>query len=329
MEKYHHLTLARRVEIKVLSSQGMGVRGISRSLACSASSVSRELKRNAVGAAYDAGAAHARALQRRRRGGRKLKPGVPLWDTLVKQLQDAWSPEQISQRLRILHSTNARERVSDTTIYRAIYALPKGELKKDLLSCLRQAGRKRRPGSGGKKRAEILKNITPIQARPEEVAARIIPGHWEADLVKGAGNRSAVATIVERVSRLTIIAALPDAKASSVLAALTQALGQQPAGMCRTLTYDRGTEMAQHEELAKRLKIDVYFCDPHAPWQRGTNENTNGLIRQYLPKGTDLSVYPQTYLNDIARALNTRPRRALGFLTPLEKYTILLSEHAI
>jgi transposase, IS30 family len=329
MGKYQHLTLAKRVELKVLHDQGASIRHVARALSCAASTVSRELKRFVANSPYDAGVAQSNALKRRRRGGRKLKPANALWELTVKQLQDAWSPEQIAERLRTRYPMNSRERVSDTTIYQAIYALPKGELKKDLLSCLRQAGRSRRPGSGGKKRSEVLKNITPIQARPAEVEARLIPGHWEADLIKGKGNKSAVATLVERVSRLTIMAKLPDAKASSVLDALTKALGEQPTVMRRTLTYDRGTEMARHEELAARLDIKVYFCDPHSPWQRGTNENMNGLIRQYLPKGYDLSVYEQWYLNDIANALNTRPRKALGFQTPLEKYAELLATHAV
>lgn len=329
MGKYQHFTLADRAEIKVLRDQGASMRGIAQSLGCSASSVSRELKRHGLNASYDSGLANARALKRRRRGGRKLKPGNALWEMTVKQLQSAWSPEQISQRLRVQYPMNSRERVSDTTIYQAIYALPKSELKKDLLGCLRQAGRSRRPGSGGKKRSDVLKNITPIQARPAEVEARLIPGHWEADLIKGKGNKSAVVTLVERVSRLTIMAELPDAKATSVLEALTKALANQPTVMRRTLTYDRGTEMARHEELAARLDIKVYFCDPHSPWQRGTNENMNGLIRQYLPKGLDLSVYEQWYLNDIANELNTRPRRALGFKTPLEKYAELLETYAV
>lgn len=326
MGKYQHFTQADRAELKVLRDQGASMRRVAQSLGCSAASVSRELKRHGL-MAYDSGLAHASAFKRRRRGGRKLKPGNALWDLTVKQLQSAWSPEQISARLRVLHPMDSGERVSDTTIYQAIYALPKGELKKDLLGCLRQAGRSRRPGSGGKKRSEVLKNITPIQARPAEVEARLIPGHWEADLIKGKGNKSAVATMVERVTRLTIIAKLPNAKATSVREALTEALGNLPAVMLRTLTYDRGTEMAQHEQLAARLDIKVYFCDPHSPWQRGTNENMNGLIRQYLPKGLDLSVYEQWYLNDIANELNTRPRKALRFKTPLEKYNELLATY--
>ena len=219
MGKYQHFTLADRAEIKVLRDQGASMRCVAASLGCAASSVSRELKRHGLNASYDCGLANARALKHRRRGGRKLKPGNALWEFTVKQLQSAWSPEQISQRLRVLHPMNSRERVSDTTIYQAIYALPKSALKKDLLSCLRQAGRSRRPGSGGKKRSEVLKNITPIQVRPAEVEARVIPGHWEADLIKGKGNKSAVVTLVERVSRLTIMAELPDAKATSVLEA--------------------------------------------------------------------------------------------------------------
>lgn len=162
--------------------------------------------------------------------------------------------------------------------------------------------------------------MTSIHLRPIEVAARIVPGHWEGDLIKGAGNRSAVGTLVERKSRYLILAKLPDASADAVLESFTQRFRHVPACVRKTLTYDQGREMAKHEVLAKRLKIDVYFADPHSPWQRPTNENTNGLIRQYLPKGLDLSLFSQGYLNAIARELNDRPRKCLNFETPVEVF---------
>lgn len=246
---------------------------------------------------------------------------------MMERLRCGWSPEQIAGGLKHEHPNDPAKRVSHETIYRALYALPKGELKKELLGLLRQAGRSRRPRSGGKKRGEILKNITPITARPAEVETRLIPGHWEADLIKGKGNKSAVATLVERTTRLTLLAQMPDASAASALAAFTGAMQDLPTLMRKTLTYDRGSEMARHAELAQRLQIDIFFADPYSPWQRGTNENTNGLIRQYLPKGIDLSPATQSYLNDIAMSLNTRPRKALGFKTPLDKYNELLQAH--
>ena len=248
---------------------------------------------------------------------------------MIERLRCGWSPEQIAGGLKHEHSNEPVKRVSHETIYRALYALPKGELKKELLGLLRQAGRSRRPRSGGKKRGAVLKDITPIAARPAEVEARLIPGHWEADLIKGKGNKSAVATLVERTTRLTLLAQMPDASAASALAAFTQAMQGLPAVMRKTLTYDRGSEMARHAELAKRLHIDIFFADPYSPWQRGTNENTNGLIRQYLPKGIDLAPATQSYLNDIAMSLNTRPRKTLGFRTPLDKYNELLQAHKL
>ena len=217
--------------------------------------------------------------------------------------------------------------MSHETIYKANYALPKGELKTELTRLLRQSHKTRRPRAAGTKRGDVLKNITPISARPADVADRAIPGHWEADLIKGAGNRSAVATLVERTTRFTILAKLPDAKATSVLEALTNAMQGLPTDMLRSLTYDRGREMALHDVLAERLQIQIFFADPYSPWQRGTNENTNGLIRQYLPKGTDLSVHSQDYLNQIAHALNQRPRAALDFITPLQAFAEVANAH--
>lgn len=283
MEKYHHLLLHERIELKLCLEQGETVRGVARRLGRSASTLSRELRRHRVGTlAYTPEVAAERSRLQRRRGGRKLAPGTLLWDGMLERLRCGWSPEQIAGNLKHHHSAEPSQRVSHETIYRAIYALPKGELKKELLMLLRQAGRSRRPRSGGKKRGQVLKNITPIEARPAEVENRMIPGHWEADLIKGKGNKSAVGTLVERSSRLTLLAAMPDASAASALAAFTEALSAQPAVMCKTLTYDRGSEMARHAELAERLKIDIYFCDPYSPWQRGKARDIhNSTVHDY------------------------------------------------
>ena len=324
---YRQLSTGERAELfALLEQEGMTLRQAGRLMGRSASTLSRELSRNGEGGKYRAEAASECAAQRRakRRGVRKLKPGTVLWGLVEQRLQVGWSPEQISRRLKLQAEY---PNVSHETIYKAIYALPKGELKKDLISTLRQAHRTRRPRSGGAKRGETLKAITPISARPADVEHRAIPGHWEADLIKGQRNRSAVATLVERTTRFTILAKLPDAKASSVLAALTEAMGTLPKEMLRSLTYDRGSEMALHQTLSARLEIPIFFADPYAPWQRGTCENTNGLIRQYLPKGTDLSIHSQDDLNQVAHALNMRPRAALGYHTPVEAFTAIMKAH--
>lgn len=328
MEIYHHLSLEERSQLHyLLTDQKLSLRRCAVQMGRSVSTLSREVRRNrGVAARYLVDSAQRLATARRNqaRPARKLHPGNSLWDLVVQRLHAAWSPEQIA----ICLSRDASyPSVSHETIYKAIYALPKGELKTDLIRHLRQSHKARRPRSAGTKRGEVLKNITPISARPADVADRAIPGHWEADLIKGQGNRSAVATLVERTTRFTILAKLPDAKATSVLEALTTAMQGLPTDMLRSLTYDRGREMALHDVLADRLKIQIYFADPYSPWQRGTNENTNGLIRQYLPKGTDLSVHSQDYLNQVAHALNLRPRAALDYITPLQAFAEVANAH--
>ena len=328
MDKYKHLSTIERTQFKYLyEEQQLSLRQCAKQMGRHPSTLSRERIRNVTAdARYEVETAErvARRRRRPRSGARKLSTGTTLWERVVTSLRAAWSPMQTSRRLK-LQADPAH--VSHESIYQAIYALPKGELKAELTKLLRQAHKTRRPRSAGTKRADVLKNITPISARPAHVEQRLIPGHWEADLIKGKGNKSAVATLVERTTRFTILAKLPDAKASSVLEALTASMKLLPEIMLQSLTYDRGREMAQHETLASRLNITVYFADPYSPWQRGTNENTNGLIRQYLPKGTDLSVHDQDYLNQIAHALNMRPRAALNFYNPVEAFEAATGSH--
>jgi len=216
-----------------------------------------------------------------------------------------------------------RKRLSAETIYVALSVLPRGTLRSELLAALRQAHKTRRPRARGKDRRGQIPNMTPLTERLADVATRTVPGHWEGDLLKGARNSSAVGSLVERTSRLVILARLEGTDAVSARQGFTRKLTRGPAPLRKTLTYDRGKEMTEHERLAQQLAIRVFFADPHSPWQRGTNENTNGLLRQYLPKGTDLSGYPQRELNTIAHRLNTRPRKCLNWATPLEVFTEL------
>ena len=217
-----------------------------------------------------------------------------------------------------MHPEQPSERVSHETIYAYIYAQPRGELRKLLIGALRQAHKKRLPRSRGQDRRGRLCDMVSIHDRPVEVQGRQVAGHWEGDLIKGAGNASAVGTLVERKSRFVLLAKVDHPDAESVLEGFTRRLRTLPASLRKTLTYDQGKEMARHQELAERLHLRVYFADPHSPWQRPTNENTNGLLREYLPKGMDLSGLSQRYLTQVATALNTRPRKCLGFLTPEE-----------
>jgi IS30 family transposase len=262
---------------------------------------------------------------RRNRSGRraKLAPEGLLFAEVTKLLRLQWSPEQIAgrrQRREEGAEVSSGLPVSHEAIYQAIYAVPRGELRRELLAGLRQGKphRGRRP-KDGERRGRIC-DMTSIRERPAEVEGRLVPGHWEGDLIKGAGNRSSVGTLVERTSRKVILITLADAKAETARDGFAAGLLAIPAPLRLTLTYDQGKEMARHKELSALTGLQVYFADPHAPWQRGSNENTNGLLRQYLPKGSDLSVFAQAELDAIAARLNGRPRKTLGFATPDEVF---------
>jgi transposase, IS30 family len=220
-----------------------------------------------------------------------------------------------------MHPEEPTERVSHETIYAYIYAQPRGELRKLLIGALRWAHQARLSRSRGRDRRGRLRDRVSIHDRPVEAQGRQVVGHWEGDLLKGARNASAVGTLVERKSRFLLLAKVDGVDAESVLDGFTRRMRTLPADLRQTLTYDQGREMARHQELAKRLHLRVYFADPHSPWQRPTSENTNGLLREYLPKGLDLSGLSQRYLTQVATALNTRPRKCLGFLTPAEAMT--------
>jgi IS30 family transposase len=322
------LTVEDRVVIELRRKDGWGVRAIARELDRSPSVISAELGRDTDGN-YAAGPAQAAATARRDRSGRraKLAPDSPLFAEVAKLLRLQWSPEQIAGRRKRLEDgteVSSGLRVSHEAIYQAIYAVPRGELRRELLACQGKPHRGRR-SKDGERRGRIC-DMTSIRERPAEVEERLVPGHWEGDLIKGAGNRSSVGTLVERTSRKLI--KLTDAKAETARDGFAAGLLAVPAPLRLTLTYDQGKEMARHRELAALTGLRVYFADPHAPWQRGSNENTNGLLRQYLPKGTDLAVFSQAELDAIATRLNSRPRKTLGFATPDEVFAALVDKAA-
>jgi transposase, IS30 family len=323
---YHHLSSEERNFIQRHMNEGRSRRWIAGRLKRSAPTISREVKRSAGSASgYDAASAALACRARRRRGPVKLREGTALRRHVLGQIRLAWSPQQISGRLRAMNDP-ALPVVSHETIYRAIYVIARGELRKELIGFLRRAHKTRGARGRGANRQGRLPDMVSIHDRPEEALARLLPGDWEGDFVKGAGNASAIGTLVERKSRYTLIAKMKDCGAQAALDGFTKALAKVPPMMRRSLAYDQGKEMARHKELASRLSLQVYFCDPHSPWQRPSNENLNGLVRQYLPKGIDLSIYSQKDLDRIALSLNTRPRAVLGFQTPLEVFNAELSK---
>ena len=307
--------------------EGCSLRAMARKLRRAPSTISRELARNAGKAgAYDARDAgiRARRLRVKPRRTPKLAPHTVLFGVVEHYLREGWSPEQIAGTLKRVWPEDRERTVSHDAIYNALYVMPRGELRAELIACLRQGRGGRRPRSRGEDRRGQIPDMTSLHARPNEIEDRLVPGHWEGDLIKGAANRSAVGTLVERSSRLLMLARMEGGTAQAALEGFTEALNRVHEPMRKTLTYDQGKEMSRHQALTERTGVKVYFADPHSPWQRGSNENTNGLLRQYLPKGTDLSGYTQDDLDAIAFKLNSRPRKIHGFRSPLEVYAELL-----
>jgi IS30 family transposase len=324
-KRYKHLNGEERGVILAEHLRGASLGAIGLLLGRSASTIGRELLRGrpegepAQPYCAQRGGERYRAHRKRCGRRRKLVCGGWLHDFVQgKLIHRRWSPEQIAQRLRLMKPNDASARVSHETIYATIYAQPRGGLKTAMVEALRQAkparGRRRTTLAGTSMVPESLRIIN----RPEEIEARLVPGHWEGDLIKGAFNRSSVGTLVERKTRFVVLCKMNGNGAEAVLDSFNRQMKRLPAALRKSMTYDRGSEMACHPELARRLKIDIWFCDPHAPWQRGSNENTNGLLRQFMPKGTDLGDVSQTWLNDIAALMNNRPRKTLGWRTPAE-----------
>jgi IS30 family transposase len=317
------LTLREREDIAYLRGHHLGVRQIAAWIGRDPSTVSRELRRNISSSPrrYRALSAHIVAGERaRRRRPRKLAAGSPVRAEVVRLLREHYSPGQIAGRLKRDYPGQPELQVSHETIYQALFVQGKASLRAEVAAAIRcgRARRRRRgrPAHGGRP----IPGMISISERPAEAADRAVPGHWEGDLIIGAGAHSAVATLAERTTRFCMIIALPHGRrtADAVAAALAAKITSLPADLRRSLTWDRGKEMARHADFTVATGVPVYFADPHSPWQRGTNENTNGLIRYYLPKGTDLSAHTQTDLDTIARKLNTRARRTLAYATPAE-----------
>jgi transposase, IS30 family len=324
------LTFGEREEIARRLDRREGVREIARALGRAPSTVSRELARNTSPSPrrYRAFPAHIMARERARRSRpRKLVRGAPVRAAVVTMLRKDYSPGQIAGRLKREHPGDRGMQVSHETIYQALFVQGKGSLRAEVAEALRCGrARRRRPRTGNHTGRTRIAGIVSISDRPAEAGDRAVPGHWEGDMVIGKNSKSQVLTLAERASRFCLIIALPDGRtADKVADALADRILTLPGALRRTLTWDRGIEMAAHASFTIATGIPVYFADPHSPWQRGTNENTNGLIRYYLPKGTDLSAHSQADLDAIADKLNTRPRRTLGYRTPAEALDALLA----
>ena len=334
---YEQLSIEERTMIQTQLEMGIKPAAIAFGLSRSASTISRELHRNSwvrprtrrgpgrppVAGGYRSEVAHkrARVCTVMPRVERRLRPGTVLWEHVMEYLKKGYSPEQISGTLTLVHPETPTLQVSHETIYTAIYAMPRGELRKEVIGWLRYGHAKRRPRARGEDRRGRIPDMVSIHDRPPEIEERLIPGHWEGDLIKGAHNRSAVGTLVERSTLFTVLSRMDNASAEAALSGFSHVLNRIEAQQRLSLTYDQGREMAAHQRLTEATGVKIYFADPHSPWQRGLNENTNGLLRQYLPKGIDLSQFTQEELDTIAWKLNTRPRKSLGFRCPAELFT--------
>ena len=316
------LTLSDREEISRGIAIGLSLRSIAEKLHRSPSTVSREINRNGGSDIYRATQADQSAWHRSQRPKRcKLACNPALRRIVVTKLQLNWAPEQIAGWLKIEFPEDKSSHVSHETIYRSLFVQTRGVLKKELQQYLRSQRAIRRSKHASLKKQGLGKitNAVSISERPACVEDRAVPGHWEGDLIAGSNN-SYIATLVERHTRYVMLAKVENKDSTSVINALIKQSKKLPGELYKSLTWDRGSEMAGHKRFTLATNIDVYFCDPRSPWQRGSNENTNGLLRQYFPKGTDLSVHSQAKLNAVARQLNERPRKTLEFRTPAQKF---------
>ena len=331
--KGRYLSLAEREEIAVGIAAGETPAAIARRIGRHRTTIGREIANNGVArwpAGYRAGAAQAKAEAKARRPKTgKLAASPRLAAAVQDGLTQRWSPEQISRRLVEDHPDDGEMRVSYETIYQALYVQGRGGLRRELTACLRTGRAVRRPSRQPTARRTRITDMVLISERPAEVADRAVPGHWEGDLILGSANGSAIGTLVERSTRFVMLLHLPvDHGAAAVRDAIAAAIMTLPGELRRTLTWDQGVELAAHAQISLATNMEIYFCDPHSPWQRGTNENTNGLLRQYFPKGTDLSVHSAADLARVAAELNGRPRKTLNWRNPTEALNALLSAAA-
>ncbi|MFJ5105220.1 IS30 family transposase [Streptomyces sp. NPDC088554] len=325
-----YLTEAERIHIADRLREKAAIRAIAAELGRSPSTISRETRRNlhSGSGAYRPHAAQARADARRPRPKpRKILSNPQLRDTVQELLDERWSPEQICHALRTRFPDRPEMHVVPETVYQALYVQGRGELRRELAGALRSGRVRRRPQrQANRRQPRFIDPMAMISERPAEAEDRAVPGHWEGDLIIGKDHKSAIGTLVERSTRYVMLLHLPGAHtADAVRDALVATVQTLPAELKRSLTWDQGSEMAAHKSFTVATDVPVYFCDPGSPWQRGSNENTNGLLRQYFPKGTDLSVHTPEHLAAVADQLNRRPRKTLGWETPAERLAKLIA----
>lgn len=321
------LSLREREEIAFHFASGHGVRSIAARVGRAPSTISRELARNRLNHRYLPSIAQEQTWARARRPKPRKLDELALRQRVVSMLTDRFSPEQIAGRLRLEHPNDPEMYVSHETIYQALYVQGRGSLRTELATALRTGRVMRRPQRPDGPRVNRFKDMVMISDRPAEIEDRAVPGHWEGDLIIGSiGTNSAIGTLVERTSGFVMLLYLPgDHTSRTVADAMITAMKTLPEQLRRSMTWDQGREMARHQEITLATGMPIYFCDPHSPWQRGTNENTNGLLRQYFPKGTDLSFHGPGILENVAAELNSRPRKRHGFRTPAEVLDGILS----
>jgi IS30 family transposase len=327
MDSGFRLSIEERIEIAVRVARGESNAVIARGLGRHRSTIGRELSRCGKRRGHYAPFAAERRARRLacRPKATKLSRSPRLLGAVEAGLVAGWSPQQIAVRLRREHPDDVGMHVSHETIYQSLYVQSRGELRRELTAQLRTRRARRKPQGQLQARGRIAGMVS-IAERPPEVDDRRVPGHWEGDLLLGAQNRSAVVTLVERQTRYVLLARLEDQTTVHVTEVLARRIGGLPDHLVKSLTWDQGRELAAHKRFTEETGIQVYFCDPHAPWQRGSNENTNGLLRQYLPKSTDLSLHSQDQLDRIAAQLNGRPRKTLDWWKPAERMAMLLGE---
>ena len=325
-----YLSLAEREEIMAGLARGESYRVIGARIGRPASTISREVRRNGPPGRYRALRAQALAEERAARPKTaKLAADGELRDWVRRHLEMKWSPEQISALLKREFADRPEMRVSPETIYQSIYVQGRGALRRELAASLRTGRALRKPRRTGGERRGRIKDMVMISERPAEAADRAVPGHWEGDLLIGAAGKSAIGTLVERTTRFTMLVPLPQGYDAPVMAAaLTPVIASLPDALRRSLTWDQGREMKAHAQIAIAADCQIYFCDPHSPWQRGSNENTNGLLRQYFPKGTPLGGHSPAHLAAVAAELNGRPRKTLGWKTPAQALAEVLDRDA-
>jgi IS30 family transposase len=321
------LTSSERIKIEVGLERGETFTSIAERLGRSVSTVSREVGGRAGRHCYNAEKAHRRARQATKRPKPcQLEINNELRAAVEAGLEAWWSPEQIAGKLRVEFPDQPEMWVSHETIYKSLFVQGRGALRKELTQCLRSGRAYRRSRNDAARRQGPVRDRIPISERPAEVEDRAVPGHWEGDLIYGAGTRHAIGTLVERTTRYVMLLHLPDGhSAERVRAAMADKVQELPASLVKTLTWDNGAEMAKHVRFSIDTGVSVYFCDPNKPWQRPTNENTNGLLRQYFPKGSDFSILTEAELDAAAASLNTRPRETLGWDSPAEALAKVLA----